>query len=122
MPETTQLNVRVSRVLAERIARVISTTGVGRAEWVRARLVEAVDDAERRMLDLTAEHESAGEMSGFASPRGGAGSKETTGKGFVSPVGRPADNAASPRTPREAADFRGITSQSPACDARQTQR
>ena len=57
MPETTQLNVRVSRVLAERIARVTSTTGVGRAEWVRARLVEAVDDAERRMLDLTAEHE-----------------------------------------------------------------
>ena len=58
MPETTQLNVRVTRVLAERIARVASTTGIGRAEWVRARLVEAVDDAERRMLDLTAEHEA----------------------------------------------------------------
>ncbi|MCY4516998.1 MAG: hypothetical protein OXB99_07165 [Acidimicrobiaceae bacterium] len=53
-----QLNVRVSRVLAERISRVTSTMGVGRAEWVRARLVEAVDDAERRMLDLTAEHEA----------------------------------------------------------------
>ncbi len=58
MPETMQLNVRVSRVLAERISRVTSTMGVGRAEWVRARLVEAVDDAERRMLDLTAEHEA----------------------------------------------------------------
>lgn len=58
MPETTQLNVRVSRVLAERIARIISTTGVGRAEWVRARLVEAVDNAERRMPNLAAEHEA----------------------------------------------------------------
>ena len=58
MPETMQLNVRVSRVLAERISRVTSTMGVGRAEWVRARLVEAVDDAERRMLELTAEHEA----------------------------------------------------------------
>ena len=64
MPETMQLNVRVSRVLAERISRVTSTMGVGRAEWVRARLVEAVDDAERRMLDLTAEHEARERSSG----------------------------------------------------------
>ena len=45
--ETTQLNVRVSRVLAERIERATAAAGVKRSEWVRARLVEAADEAER---------------------------------------------------------------------------
>ena len=58
MAETTQLNVRVSRVLAERIERVTATAGVRRAEWVRARLVEAVDDAERRVLDRAADRDA----------------------------------------------------------------
>lgn len=58
MAETTQLNVRVSRVLVERIERVTATAGVRRAEWVRARLVEAVDDAERRVLDRAADRDA----------------------------------------------------------------
>lgn len=46
MGDTTQLNVRVSRVLAERIERATAAAGVKRSEWVRARLVEAADEAE----------------------------------------------------------------------------
>ena len=54
MADTTQLNVRVSRVLAERINRATADAGVGRAEWVRARLVEAAEDAERRAAQRAA--------------------------------------------------------------------
>ena len=54
MADTTQLNVRVSRVLAERINRATVEAGVGRAEWVRARLVEAAEDAEWRAVQRAA--------------------------------------------------------------------